>query len=203
MSTIESHPVGLDGQNHIVACTPLKFLPMEEFEKRQKSIQSNYLALTDGVTNLKLKSYEKKIKAKALKEQGNQLFKNKKYAEAEQCYSDALEIHPGCRLLWTNRAICRNTMGKYYEAISDCNAALTIDPKCSKSIVQKGIAYLNSNNNDQARVCFESLQTLGEKHLAETYLKKLNPRVRTLRNLTFVIIYIISDTEAMCKQNLD
>ena len=35
---IESHPVGIDGQNHILAVTPLKFLPATDFEKRQKSI---------------------------------------------------------------------------------------------------------------------------------------------------------------------
>ena len=35
-----SHPVGSNGQNHILAQTPFKFLPVEEFEKRQKSITS-------------------------------------------------------------------------------------------------------------------------------------------------------------------
>ena len=36
---IKSHPVGSNGQNYILAHTPLKFLPVVEFEKRQKSIQ--------------------------------------------------------------------------------------------------------------------------------------------------------------------
>ena len=35
---LKSHPVGIDGQNHIIAIPPLKFLPIKEFEKRQKSI---------------------------------------------------------------------------------------------------------------------------------------------------------------------
>ena len=34
---LSSHPVGMDGQNHIIAVTPLKFLPITEFEKSQKS----------------------------------------------------------------------------------------------------------------------------------------------------------------------
>ena len=37
---IVSHPVGSNGQNYILAHTPLKFLPVVEFEKRQKSIQT-------------------------------------------------------------------------------------------------------------------------------------------------------------------
>ena len=34
-----SHPVGSNGQNHILAYPPFKFLPIEEFEKRQKSVK--------------------------------------------------------------------------------------------------------------------------------------------------------------------
>ena len=34
-----SHPVGSNGQNHILAHPPFKFLPVEEFEKRQKSLR--------------------------------------------------------------------------------------------------------------------------------------------------------------------
>ena len=177
LETFKSHPVGLNGQNHIIACTPLKFLRVEEFEKRQKSIKPKHLALTD-LNTIKQRSDEKKVEAKALKEQGNKFFIEKRYTEAEQCYSMALELHPGCRILWTNRAICRNAMHKFDEAISDCFSALTIDPKCSKSIIQKGNAYMNSGNYDQARSCFESLRQLGEESLANTYLKKLESQVK-------------------------
>ena len=166
----------MNGQNHIIACTPLKFLPVEEFEKRQKSIKTKNLALTD-VTKIKQRSDEQKAEAKALKNQGNQFFKERKYIEAEKCYSMALELHPGCRMLWTNRAKCRNTMQKYGEAISDCDSALTIDPNCSESIIQKGNAYLNSENYDMARACFESLRQLGKESLAETYIKKLESQM--------------------------
>ena len=37
---MESHSVGSNGQNYVLAHTPLKFLPVVEFEKRQKSIQA-------------------------------------------------------------------------------------------------------------------------------------------------------------------
>ena len=153
---------------------PLKLLPIEEFEKRQKSIKMQYFALTENHIQLKQRSDEMKIKARTLKEGGNQLFRNGRYVEAEKCYSEALKIHPGCRILWTNRAICRNTMGKFAEALSDCNSALTIDPKCSKSIVQKGNAFFKSGQIDQARECYESLRMIDENDLADTYLKKFD-----------------------------
>ena len=37
----KSHPVGSNGRNNIIAVTPMKFLPVTEFEKRQKSINRN------------------------------------------------------------------------------------------------------------------------------------------------------------------
>ena len=90
------------------------------------------LALMDSIIQIQSDIIGKKTRAKELKEKGNEAFKKKNYEEAEKCYSDAIELNRGCRPLWTNRAICRNTMKKYQEAISDCDTALAIDPKCTK-----------------------------------------------------------------------
>ena len=65
-------------------------------------------------------------------------------------------------------------MGKYEEAISDCDSALSINPKCSKTIEQKGKALMKLGRFEEARTCFESLRTLGESALADTCIKKLN-----------------------------
>ena len=65
-------------------------------------------------------------------------------------------------------------MKKHDEAILDCESALTINPKCTKSIAQKGNALLHIGLFDQAKVCYESLRLLGEGALANTYLKKLD-----------------------------
>ena len=76
--------------------------------------------------------------------------------------------------LWTNRAICRNTMKKYEEAISDCESALSINPKCNKSIAQKENSLMALSRFEEARTCFKSLKPLGENNLASTYLRKLH-----------------------------
>ena len=80
----------------------------------------------------------------------------------------------GSRPLWTNRAKCRNAMKKYEDAILDCDSALSINPKCSQTIEQKGNAFLGLGRFDEARSCFESLRSLGESELAESCLKKLH-----------------------------
>ena len=79
---------------------------------------------------------ENKKKALKLKEKGNDAFKRKKYEIAEKFYSGALQMNLDSRPLWTNRAICRNTMKKHEDALADCISALSINPKCTKAGVQ-------------------------------------------------------------------
>ena len=184
--TILSHPVGIDGQNHIIAVTPLKFLPVKEFEKQQKSIDLDTTpALMNSAETKHLGIIQKKQLAKELKENGNKRFRQKKYNEAENLYSQAIELNRWSRPLWTNRAACRNMMKKFDEAISDCEIALSIDSKCTRSIRQKGNALLDLNRFDEARECYESLRSLGEDASAETNLKKLHDaqdRIRFFRD---------------------
>ena len=97
----------------------------------------------------------------------------KKFEEAEKCYSEAIQLNIGYRPFWTNRAKCRNVMKKYQEAISDCDSALSIDPKCTKSITEKGNALLGLERFDEAKECYESLRSLGEDAFVENLLKKL------------------------------
>ena len=126
----KSHPVGFNGQNHIIVKTPLEFLPVKEFEKRQKSIETKTLCLMDSKAINKI--LKDKKRAKDLKERGKEFFKLKNFAKAANCYSAAILLNTGDKQLWTNRAICRNRMKKYEEAISDCESALSIDSKCIK-----------------------------------------------------------------------
>jgi len=98
----------------------------------------------------------------------------KKFEEAEKCYSEAIQLNIGYQPFWTNRAKCRNVMKKYQEAISDCDSALSIDPKCAKSITEKGNALLGLECFDEAKKCYESLRPLGEDASAEKLLKKLH-----------------------------
>ena len=85
----------------------------------------------------KAKILTNKKKALKLKEKGNDAFKRKKYEVAEKFYSEALQLNPDARPIWTNRAICRNTMKKHEDALADCMSALAIDSKCKKAGFQK------------------------------------------------------------------
>jgi len=65
-------------------------------------------------------------------------------------------------------------MGKYEDALADCISALSIDPKCTKSITQKGNAHMGLGQYDEAKECYESLRSLGKTVSADCYLKKLD-----------------------------
>ena len=159
---------------------------MKEFGKGQKSIDlMNTRSLMDSMDKLT----EKKSKAKQLKENGNAAFQQKAYSDAENFYSAAIELDSGSRLLWTNRAACRNTMKKYDEAISDCNTALSIDPECSRTIAEKGNALLGLKRFDEAKEVYESLRSLGKDASADFHLKKLHDvqdRVSQLSTVTLL-----------------
>ena len=75
---------------------------------------------------------ENKKKALKLKELGNDVFKLKRYEVAEKFYTKALKLNLDSRPVWTNRAVCRNTMKKHGDALADCLSALSIDPKNAK-----------------------------------------------------------------------
>ena len=153
----------------------MKFLPIKDFENRRKSLDfKTTLALMTSMMTIKSEIIEKKIKAKELKETGNKAFSKKKYDEAEKCYSEAIELNMGSRPLWTNRAACRNVMKKHEEAIADCDSALSINPKCTKTITEKGKALLGLGRYDEARKCYESLRPLDGNIAVETLLKKVD-----------------------------
>ena len=128
---------------------------------------------------------EKKHKAKEVKEKGNREFQKKKYSDAESLYSQAIELNIGSRPLWTNRAACRNTMKKFEEAISDCDTALSIDPKCTRTTIQKGNALLGLGRFDEAKEVYESLRSLGDSEAAEVNLKKLNDAQETISDIGY------------------
>ena len=176
----------MDGQNHITAVTPMKFLPVKDFEKRQKAIDLNTnLALMNSMMNIKSQVIKKKIKAKELKETGNKAFGKKKYEEAVRYYSEAIKLNMGSRPLWTNRAICRNAMKKHVDAISDCDSALSINSKCTKTIYHKGKALLELGRFDEARECCQLLRSLNEKTSADNLLKKVDDIQERIRAFYF------------------
>ena len=82
-------------------------------------------------------------------------------------------------------------MKKHEEAISDCDSALSIDPKCTKTITQKGNALLGLGRFDEAKECYESLRSIGEDTSVDSLLKKLHDIQETIFPIKSHIIWPI------------
>ena len=186
----QSHPASAtDGKNHIIIPTPIKFLPVESFEKCRKSVEGvadasagDALVLRKpekqyGCKSLSIMSPEQSL-ALQLKEKGTQAFKKGNYEEALKFYTQAIENHPEQNRILTNRASCLNMMERYDEAIDDCEKALMIEPNCggcsSRTYIQKGKAYMGLGQFDEARKCYRSLRRVGQAVMADICLKKVN-----------------------------
>ena len=123
---------------------------------------------------------EAKIKTVAkLKEEGNELFKNKKYEEAIEKYREALTMidtlllkekpgEPEWKELdeknipfYLNLSQCYLSIGKYYEAAGAAEEALKRDPKNIKALFRRAKAKIGTWDLEEAE---KDLNYLAEIH---------------------------------------
>eukprot|EP00271_Cylindrocystis_brebissonii_P016755 TRINITY_DN4117_c0_g1_i1.p1 TRINITY_DN4117_c0_g1~~TRINITY_DN4117_c0_g1_i1.p1 ORF type:complete len:983 (+),score=292.03 TRINITY_DN4117_c0_g1_i1:160-3108(+) len=86
-------------------------------------------------------------KASGLKEEGNELFNAKKYAEALATYSAAIKLvpqgHKDRAVLHSNRAACLLLVKPvaYDMVITECTLALSCNPRFTKALIRRARAY--------------------------------------------------------------
>eukprot|EP00638_Chattonella_subsalsa_P015530 CAMPEP_0117834466 /NCGR_PEP_ID=MMETSP0949-20121206/10927_1 /TAXON_ID=44440 /ORGANISM="Chattonella subsalsa, Strain CCMP2191" /LENGTH=250 /DNA_ID=CAMNT_0005676311 /DNA_START=57 /DNA_END=810 /DNA_ORIENTATION=- len=72
---------------------------------------------------------------------GNDAFAKKKFEEAEDLYSKALDAAATNHLVWGNRSAARLNLGKNEEALADAMEALRLDPKYLKGYHRRACAH--------------------------------------------------------------
>lgn len=71
--------------------------------------------------------------AQELKDQGNQFFKNGKYQDAINSYTEALNItDTDAHFLYSNRAAAYTAIGRFPEAMQDAKKCIELKPEWSK-----------------------------------------------------------------------
>ena len=78
--------------------------------------------------------------AKDWKDKGNGLVKEKKYKEALDCYTKAIEIDPNDPILYSNRSAMHLNLSEFDEAITDAEKAISLKPDYAKAYLRKGKA---------------------------------------------------------------
>ncbi|XP_078049481.1 small glutamine-rich tetratricopeptide repeat-containing protein beta isoform X2 [Augochlora pura] len=98
---------------------------------------------------------EDKAEAERLKKEGNVYMKAEKHHEAIASYTRAIELNGTNAVYYCNRAAAYSKIGFHERAISDCKAALAIDPTYSKAHGRLGLAYSSLNRLVEAGVSYK------------------------------------------------
>ena len=78
--------------------------------------------------------------AKDWKEKGNALVKEKKYKEALDCYTKAIEIEPNDKILYSNRSAMHLNLSEFDKALEDAEKAISLKSDYAKAYLRKGKA---------------------------------------------------------------
>ena len=132
-----------------------------------------------------------------IKEDGNNLFRDKKYEEAIKKYYEAIEeiktgidrdkykteldnIERSCRL---NIAACKLKTEDYDGVINECSIVLETN-KCFKAYYRMGLALMNKKKYDKAYRYLDNANAMGnssEKSSVEPYLKECKQKLDEIK----------------------
>ncbi|CAJ1065479.1 tetratricopeptide repeat protein 12 [Xyrichtys novacula] len=151
--------------------------PPQPSSSLQNDSQENFMKIVErDAEERRVRRIEREKKATALKDKGNDAFVHGDYETAVKYYSDGLEELRDMQPLYTNRAQAYIKLGKYEEAISDCEWALRCNEKGIKAYLLMGKAYLASKKYNESRSYFEKIIEIdpGRDKLVKDFLTQVN-----------------------------
>jgi len=86
------------------------------------------------------------------KKKETNFFKNGKFPEAVERYTEAIKRDPTNHVLYTNRATAYTKLAAYSEALKDCDKCIELCPSFIKAYIKKGNIYFNTK---QYQKCIE------------------------------------------------
>lgn len=94
------------------------------------------------------------------REKGNEFFKQQKYPEAIQHYTESLRRNPKDPRTYSNRAACYTKLGAMPEGLKDADKCIELDPTFSKGYTRKGAIQFFLKEYDKALETYQE----GLKH---------------------------------------
>lgn len=93
--------------------------------------------------------------AKEWKEEGNRLVKERKFKEALECYTKAIELDKSDPALYSNRSLMHYNLKDYNKALLDANKALSLNPNHGKAYLRKGNALEELKRYEEALCIYQ------------------------------------------------
>jgi len=81
-------------------------------------------------------------KAECLKADANKFFKDEKYQQAVDLYTQAIDLNPLNAVYWANRSIANLRMENFGYALSDATKAIAADAKYLKAYYRRAASYM-------------------------------------------------------------
>ncbi|RDX92625.1 Serine/threonine-protein phosphatase 5 [Mucuna pruriens] len=99
-------------------------------------------------------------KAEELKLLANEAFAARKYSQAIDLYTQAIELNSQNAVYFSNRAFAHLRLEEYGSAIQDATKAIDIDPKYSKGYYRRGAAHLGLGKFKEALKDFQQVKKM-------------------------------------------
>ncbi|XP_036927568.1 tetratricopeptide repeat protein 12 isoform X1 [Acanthopagrus latus] len=132
--------------------------PQQPSVSLQNESPENFMKIMEkDAEDRRARRIAKEKKATALKDKGNEAYAQGDYETAVKYYSDGLAELRDMQPLYTNRAQAYIKLGKYKEAISDCEWALKCNERCIKAYLHMGKAYLALKKYNESKNCFQKI----------------------------------------------
>ena len=144
---------------------------------------------------------EREEKVDQLREQGNVAVKNKKYEEAIDLYSSAIDLTSHDHRLFANRALCYLKLSQPQQALDDCEKCLLLCPHYSKALqrkawalqklVENGSSHLEGQKMAALAVAIQNEPSLGSERGFWEKFPQVSAPFRVIENetqLTFVLM---------------
>lgn len=130
-------------------------LNINELKDEKKEEEEEEVLSEEEIEKLRIEAVDFKVK-------GNGEYKERKFAEAHELYSEGLRICPkSCTkersVLLGNRCACLMALQKKDMAIADCNAALKLDPNYLKVLLRRAQLLEETEKLDEALADYKKI----------------------------------------------
>ncbi|XP_028778502.1 serine/threonine-protein phosphatase 5-like isoform X1 [Neltuma alba] len=99
-------------------------------------------------------------KAEEFKILANEAFNARKYGQAIDLYTQAVELNSRNAVYWANRAFAHLRLEEYGSAIQDATKAIEVDPKYTKGYYRRGAAHLAMGKFKEALKDFQQVKKM-------------------------------------------
>ena len=103
---------------------------------------------------------DREKKADQIREQGNLAVQSRKFEEALELYSSAIDLNVEDYRLFANRALCYLKLGRPQRALDDCEKCLSLNPRYSKALQRKIWALHNLVNEGATHLSGQKIATM-------------------------------------------